>query len=230
VVHHLNDKITTLYDTKGLPVRGKDNRSAAEQAWHEKVVLASVPDNAVKTILELYLQDAEKCGVTEKTLDTYTAYFKSFTARHTGLLVYDLRPAHVRDWWDACHPEWKSSVRNLSGSALKAAFHWAAVPDKCGRSSPQPAGVDVAADHEEAVGRGRGKRGRVRRLDEASEVGGDSRHPLRGLGDRSRPSPPGRSAVSLGSPALPVGTSGSERSARPRVLGRGSDPRERVIS
>lgn len=137
----IDDKITTLYDSKGLPITGKDNRTAAEQAWHEMVVLASVPDNgadnAVKTILELYLQDAEKRGVTEKTLKTYTAYFKSFTDRHPKLLVRDLRPAHVRDWWDACHPAWKSSIRNLSGSALKAAFRWAAAPGKGGAIIPR---------------------------------------------------------------------------------------------
>jgi integrase len=137
----INDKITTLYDTKGHPITGKDNRTAAEQAWHEMVVLASVPDNGadneVKTILELYLQDCQKRGVTEKTLTTYTAYFKSFNALYPKLSVRDLRPAHVRDWWERCHPEWKSSIRNLSGSAFKAAFRWAAAPGKGGAIIPR---------------------------------------------------------------------------------------------
>jgi integrase len=136
----INGKKEPLFDSKGNPVRGPDNRTAAEQAWHEMVVLASVPDNGadneVKTILELYLQDAEKRGVTKKTHDNYTAYFKSFNARHPKLLVRDLRPVHIRDWWDACHPEWKSSLRNLSGSAFKAAFRWAAAPGKGGAIIP----------------------------------------------------------------------------------------------
>src|SRR5688572_12608338 len=107
----INGKKEPLFDSKGIPVRGRDNRTAAERAWHEMVVLASVPDN-------------------------YPAYFKSFNTRHPKLLVRDLRPAHVRDWWDACHPEWKSSIRNLSGSAFKAAFRWAAAPGKGGAIIP----------------------------------------------------------------------------------------------
>jgi integrase len=137
----INDRIATLCDEKGLPVCGRDNRAAAERAWHEMVVLASVPDNGadneVRTILELFLQDAEKRGVTAKTLATYTAYFKSFNARNPRLLVRELRPAHVRDWWDACHPEWGNSTRNLSGTAFKAAFRWAASPGKGGAIIPR---------------------------------------------------------------------------------------------
>jgi hypothetical protein len=77
----LNGKKHPLLDSKDNPIRGKDNRAAAERAWHEMAVMAAVPDNGadneVKTILELYLQDAEKRAVTKKTLDNYTAFFKS---------------------------------------------------------------------------------------------------------------------------------------------------------
>lgn len=128
-------KITTLYDDKWHPIRGKGNRPAAERAWHEMVVLESVPDNGadneVRSILELFLQDAEKRGVTRKTLNTYTAYFKSFNAHYPNLLVRELQPAHIRGWWDARHEDWGNSTRNLSG----AAFRWAAAPARTGRSS-----------------------------------------------------------------------------------------------
>jgi integrase len=105
------------------------------------VVLAAVPDtgagNEVRTILELFLQDAERRGVSAKTLATYTGFYKSFLARHPRLLVRDLRPAHVHDWWRLSHPKWGSSTRNLSGGALKAAFNWAASPGKGGEIIPK---------------------------------------------------------------------------------------------
>ena len=42
----------------------------------------------------------------------------------------------MRDWWDACHPRWGNSTRNLSGRALKAAFRWAAAPGRGGAIIP----------------------------------------------------------------------------------------------
>jgi integrase len=137
----VDDKITTLYDDKGLPVCGKDNRAGAEKAWHEMAVMASVPDNGadneVRSILDLYLQDMERRKVTQKTIDTYTGYFKSFLARHPKLLIRELRPAHVHDWWAVCHPTWGNSTRNLSGGAFKAAFRWAASAGKGGAIIPR---------------------------------------------------------------------------------------------
>lgn len=137
----IDDKITALYDPKGHPIRGKDNRPAAERAWHEMMVMAAVPDtgadNEVRTILELFLQDMERREVSPKTLATYTGFFRSFLARHPRLLVRDLRPAHVHDWWRLSHPKWGNSTRNLSGGAFKAAFRWAASPGKGGAIIPK---------------------------------------------------------------------------------------------
>lgn len=137
----IDNKITTLCDQKGHPIRGKDSRPAAERAWHEMVVLAAVPDNGadneVRTILELFLQDLERRGASAKTHDTYTGFFRSFLARHPGLLVRDLRPGHVHDWWRLSHPKWGNSTRNLSGTAFKAAFRWAAAPGKGGAIIPK---------------------------------------------------------------------------------------------
>jgi integrase len=74
--------------------------------------------------------------VTGKTLANYTGWFQSFTDHWGGLLVRDLKPFHVHQWWDAKHPEWGASTQNLSGSALKAAMNWAAKPGKGGAIIP----------------------------------------------------------------------------------------------
>ncbi|MBX9582847.1 MAG: tyrosine-type recombinase/integrase [Gemmataceae bacterium] len=136
----LDDKITPLLDGKGRPVRGKDNRAGADRAWHELHALAAVPDNGadneVRTVLELYLQDLERRAGSAKTLATYTGYFKSFLARYPRLLVKDLRPAHVHEWWRQDRPGWGNSTKNLSGAAFKAAFRWAASPGRGGAIIP----------------------------------------------------------------------------------------------
>lgn len=130
-----------LLDGKGNPIRGKENRPAAERAWHEWHALAGVPDNGdeneVRTVLELYLQDMERRGVAAKTLATYTAYFRSFLTRFPRLVVRDLKPSHVHTWWQLSHPAWGNSTRNLSGAAFKAAFRWAASPGKGGAIIPR---------------------------------------------------------------------------------------------
>lgn len=130
-----------LFTVKGEAIRGRANREAAEAAWHEMVVMDAVPetgeDNEVRTILELYLQDLERREVSAKTLKNYTAYFKSFLKRHPRLLVRELRPAHVHQWWRLSHPAWGNSTMNLSGSAFKAAMRWAALPGKGGAIIPR---------------------------------------------------------------------------------------------
>lgn len=137
----IDGKKQPLVDAKGHPIRGAGSRTAAERAWHEMVVLAAVPDtgadNEVRTILELFLQDMERREVSPKTLATYTGFFRSFLARYPKLLVRDLRPAHVHDWWRLSHPKWGNSTRNLSGGAFKAAFRWAAAPGKGGAIIPK---------------------------------------------------------------------------------------------
>ena len=136
----LDGKKQPLFDAKDNPVRGKDNRAGAEKAWHEMAVMAAVPDNGadneVRTILDLFLQDMERRKVTRKTIDTYTGYFKSFLARFPKLLVRDMRPFHVHEWWKMSHPAWGSSTQNLSGGAFKAAFRWASSAGKGGAIIP----------------------------------------------------------------------------------------------
>ncbi len=53
------------------------------------------------------------------------------------MLVRDLRPAHIHEWWQLSHPKWGNSTKNLSGAAFKAAFRWASSPGKGGAIIPK---------------------------------------------------------------------------------------------
>jgi integrase len=92
-------------------------------------------DTPCKAILELYLADAEK-RVSPKTFENYKAWYQRFCDTHRGLLIRELKPQHVQQWWATAHPKWGPSLRNLSGSALKAATAWAAAPGKGGAIIP----------------------------------------------------------------------------------------------
>src|SRR5690349_3621710 len=76
-------KKPALKDRHGDVVRGKDNRERALTVWHEMMSLANAGrsghENEVKTVLELYLQDAER-RVSRKTLDNYQEWFQSFVS------------------------------------------------------------------------------------------------------------------------------------------------------
>lgn len=128
-----------LRDKYGEPVKGKDSEEAAIAAWHERNVLASVPrqgeDNTLRAVFELYLQDLERRAA-PKTHRDYVAFFKDFLAKWPGLLVRDLKPFHVTQWWDS-HPAWGPSMKNITGTALKAALNWAAKPGKSGGIIPR---------------------------------------------------------------------------------------------
>ena len=94
----IDGKKQPLLNAKDHPIRGKDNRAAAEFAWHETAVMAAVPDNGednhARTILDLYLQDMERRTVTTKTVDAYAGYFKSFLTLYPVLL----NPVQVESW------------------------------------------------------------------------------------------------------------------------------------
>jgi integrase len=125
-----------LLNKQGQPIRGKDSQAAAERAWHELHALDGAADrgedNDVRTVLELYLQDMERRIVAAKSIKTYTSYFKSFLNRYPRLIVRDLKPQHIHEWWRVSHPAWGNSTKNLSGSAFKAAFRWASLSGKSG--------------------------------------------------------------------------------------------------
>ncbi|MFO0849051.1 MAG: tyrosine-type recombinase/integrase [Gemmataceae bacterium] len=134
-------KKTALRDDGGL-VRGgtEASRVRAMAAWHALQAADEAgragADNPVKVILDLYLQDCHRRAVSPKTMASYVSYFQSFADRWPGLLVKDLKPYHVHQWWAKDHPGWGASTQNLSGSALKAAFRWAAEPGKGGAIIP----------------------------------------------------------------------------------------------
>jgi integrase len=133
-------KKTALRDKHGELVRGADNEVEALAVWHEMMSLTNAgragAENEVKVVLEMYLQDAQRRKLSTKTLANYTGWFQSFIDQWKGLVVRDLKPFHVHQWWEKSHPEWGPSYRNLSGSALKAAFNWAAKPGKGGAIIP----------------------------------------------------------------------------------------------
>lgn len=126
-------KKAPIRDRHGEIVRGAENGDRAKAVWHEMMSLTHAgragDENDVRTVLEGYLQRHVERHATPKTLDDYSRWFKSFVSRWPGLQVRDMSSDHVERWWAERHPKWGSSMRNLVGSAFKAAFAWAAAAD-----------------------------------------------------------------------------------------------------
>jgi integrase len=132
-------KRVVLRDRNGQPVTGEAHRGEAERLWHEMLSMAEVPrkgeDNTLADVLDLYLQDVER-RCPEKTLTHFTKVFKSFVVRWPGLLVRDLKPAHVLQWWKG--QNWGDSTMNMTGRWLRSALNWAAAPGKGGLIPTNP--------------------------------------------------------------------------------------------
>jgi integrase len=130
-------KRVVLRNRDGQPVTGEANRLEADRLWHEMLSMAEVPskgeDNTLADVLDLYLQDVQR-RCPESTLTAFTKFFKSFDKKWPKLLVRDLKPAHVRDWWTG--QNWGSSTKNMAGRSLKSALNWAAAPGKSGGIIP----------------------------------------------------------------------------------------------
>jgi integrase len=129
-----------LRDRQGNFVRGANNETQALLVWHEMMALAQAPqtgeDNEVRVVLEMYLRDlARRKGGGHATVQKYIHYCRDFRDRWPGLLVRDLKPFHVHQWW-ASHPGWGASVQNMTGTILKAALNWASAPGKGGTIIP----------------------------------------------------------------------------------------------
>jgi integrase len=131
----LNRKKVALRDKHENFVCGKDNEAEALRVWHEMLAVADASrkgdENELKYVLDLYLKDmkAREPKVSRKTFEAYKGYFLDFLRRWPGILIRELRPFHVQQWW-ASHPTWGPSTKNLTGTALKAALNWAAKPGK----------------------------------------------------------------------------------------------------
>lgn len=117
-----------LTDKHGYHIKGEDREADALDAWHSRMALAKADimgdDNEVKVILNLYLNYLKSDGK-EKCFRECYKLFKSFTERWPGLLVRDLKPIHLTQWWKE-HETWGDSYRNLIGTAVKAALNRAA--------------------------------------------------------------------------------------------------------
>jgi integrase len=124
----------TLRDKDGNAIRGAANGAKALEVWHEMMAVANAPikgdENELRTVLELYLQSLEK-RAEPKTVQDYANFFRDFLKRWPGLLVRELKPFHIVQWWDE-HPNWGPSYRNMAGTAFKAALSWASKPGKGG--------------------------------------------------------------------------------------------------
>jgi integrase len=119
-------------DRDGNAIRGEHNREAAMAAWHETQSLANAgrrgEDSELRAVLQLYLHDL-KPRVEEDTYANYGKYYTDFLGLFPGLAVRELKPLHVRQWFDA-RPGWGQSTRAMAGSTLKAALNWASKPGK----------------------------------------------------------------------------------------------------
>ncbi len=121
-----------LRDKFGNIIKGEKRRTEAFDAWHKLMAVAGAPvnqdDNQLVIILDLYLQWL-KLTATDKTWGEYFRYFKSFKTKWPGLLVKELQPRHLREWWDECFPAWGDSTRNHSVLVFNAALNWARSAD-----------------------------------------------------------------------------------------------------
>ena len=118
-----------LLDGQGHAVRGLENETRAIEVWHQTMVLAGAAakgdGNEVAVLLALYLEHLHKHADGADTYGNCKVWFESFCKRWPGLLVKELRPKHVRTWWEEAHPKWADSTRYTVGSYLRAAFNWA---------------------------------------------------------------------------------------------------------
>ena len=116
-------------DAKGEAIRGKGNEAEAVKVWHSMMALANAPahgdGNPVAVILALYLEHLHRNAASITTYQSCKTWFESFCKRWPGLLVRDLRPKHVRTWWDETHPNWGDSTRFTVGTYLRTALNWA---------------------------------------------------------------------------------------------------------
>jgi integrase len=132
-------KQVRLVDKKGDDIRGQEREADALTVWHEMMAKedarANQDDNSVRLILGLYLERHLKVNAAEKTFREWRDIYKGFCDRWPGLLVRELTPNKLRQWW-AEHPTWGSSYQNHIGTALKAALNWAADADS-GRLIPR---------------------------------------------------------------------------------------------
>lgn len=121
--------------------KDETTRKIAEQQWHILASRqASVPEHdqtPVATVLLAYLQHKKVRKAATRTITGYQRAYASFAESFPELLVADLRPGHIWDWFDH-NPQWKSdSTKAAHLAALLAALYWAASPD-IGRISRNP--------------------------------------------------------------------------------------------
>ncbi|HEY7330178.1 MAG TPA: site-specific integrase [Gemmataceae bacterium] len=123
-------KPTPLVDKNGDFIDGADNEEQAMQAWHEHMTLDQAisggenDNHPVAVILELYLQHLAEKQAAPKTIDDARWFYELFNKTHPGLIVRELKPKHIRQWWQT-KPKWGPSTHRQSAAMIISALNWA---------------------------------------------------------------------------------------------------------
>ncbi len=123
----------TWYCTVGgkkisLGVQGRENKKAAEEAWHR--VMAGMKEEkagpkaepTVTVVVEGFLADCEG-RVKPKTVRGYRDFLRPFVERYGALPVSALTPPLAEAY--SRKPEWSDSTRHDFLGTLAGAFRWA---------------------------------------------------------------------------------------------------------
>jgi integrase len=111
-----------------LGVQGRENKRAAEEAWHrlmagitaEKTKPKAEPN--VREIIGAFLADCEG-RVKPKTLYDYRTFLDPFSERHGGLVPTELTPTLAEAY--SRKPGWSDTTRHDFLGVLAGAFRWA---------------------------------------------------------------------------------------------------------
>jgi len=113
--------------------RGKDNRPAAFQRYHE--IMAAKPaagpvqrplgiEGAVLDILDAFLLHVQR-NLAATTLEWHKRYLNDFAGDLSdGMLAEQLKVHHFTAWLDA-HEDWGDSSRSAATRSIRTAFNWA---------------------------------------------------------------------------------------------------------
>jgi integrase len=123
-------KGTYYVKVNGRQVRLSPNRREAEQEFYALMAKRDAPalgeQNSCQAVFELYLDRVQEDSPASYVL--CRRRLQSFSDRHPGLRVCDLRAAHVQEWLKG-YPGWADATRRVAVSWVVAAFSWAAKPE-----------------------------------------------------------------------------------------------------
>jgi integrase len=80
--------------------------------------------NPLAAIFEHYLRHLEK-HASEKTFKEYRKVFRDFLETWPDLLVKEVKPFHLEQWWEGKHANWSEGTRLYGATAIRSALNWA---------------------------------------------------------------------------------------------------------